>query len=334
MSEPTTKPKRPPYRMPQVRIPPVHLEHGQLALGCWVFGGEHWAGQSAQDSRAVMEAALRRGMNHFDTAEAYGQGRSEKLVGEFLRTDEGRRERVFLASKGLVTEPTAAAIRSLVEGSLSRLGVDSIDLYYLHWPLHGGDLRPVFEELRKARDEGKIQAIGVSNFNVAQLEAAMSVSEIHAHQFCYNLLWRGAEREVIPYCVRRQVPMVTYSSIAQGILTGSFPPTPQFNPGDLRGKTVLFEPEVWPQVYAAVEKMKAVAAEAKRPLAHLAIRWLTRKAEVTSVLVGARNAVQLNELAGAMGGTVEEAVFDKLTAISDELAPLVPDAGNLFRFYP
>jgi len=319
---------------PPVRIPPVHLEHGQLALGCWVFGGQHWAGQSAQDSRAVMEAALRRGMNHFDTAEGYGDGRSEKLVGEFIRTDPSRREKIFLATKGYLHEPTAASIRASLEGSLSRLGVESIDLYYVHWPRRGADLRPVFEELRKARDEGKIQAIGVSNFNVAELEAAMTVCEIHAHQFCYNLLWRAAERDVIPYCMERHVPIVAYSAIAQGILTGGFSVQPEFAPGDLRAKTVLFEPETWPHVHDAVERMKVVAAEAKRPLAHLALRWLMRKSSVTSVLVGARNAVQLNELAGAIGGGIEDAVFDRLTAISDELSPKLPETRNIFRFYP
>ena len=323
-----------PMVMPRVMLPPVDLEHGKLALGCWVFGGTHWAGQNPHDSRAVMEAALRRGMNHFDTAEAYGDGLSEQLIGDFLRTDELRRGHLFLASKAFLSAPTAESVRASLDASLARLGVDSIDLFYVHWPLRGADLRPVFEELQKARDSGHIHAIGVSNFSIADLEAARSVCEIHAHQFCYNLLWRFAEREMIPYCTQHQIAMLSYSAIAQGILTGRFSAEPQFAAGDLRSQTVLFEREVWPRVYEAVEKMKVVAAQAKRPLVHLAIRWLTRKSELTNVLVGARNAVQINELAGAMGGAIADSVVDQLTAISDELVPAIPDTGNIFRFYP
>ena len=323
-----------PMVMPRVTLPPVDLEHGKLALGGWVFGGTHWAGQNPQDSRAVMEAALRRGMNHFDTAEGYGDGRSEQLIGEFLRTDDLRRGHVFVASKVFLKEPTAESVRASLEASLARLGVDSLDLYYVHWPLRGADLRPVFEELQKARDSGQIHAIGVSNFSIADLDAARSVCEIHAHQFCYNLLWRFPEREMIPYCSEHQISMISYSSIAQGILTGGFAKEPQFAAGDLRALTVLFEPQVWPRVYEAVEKMKVVATAAKRPLVHLAIRWLTRQERLTSVLVGARNAVQVNELAGAMGGAIADSTFDQLAAISDELQAAIPDTGNLFRFYP
>lgn len=318
----------------RVTIPPVSLDHGKLALGTWVFGGTHWGGQNPHDSRAVMEVALRRGMNHFDTAEGYGDGRSETLIGDFLRSDSIRRGHIFLATKGFVNEPTAEAIRASLDGSMKRLGVESIDLYYVHWPRRGADLRPVFEELQRARERNQIEAIGVSNFSIADLEAARSVCEINAHQFCYNLLWRFPEREMIPYCTQHKIAMVAYSSIAQGLLTGSFPAEPQFNAGDLRQQTVLLEREVWPAVYRAIEQMKAVAAKAKRPLVHLAIRWLASQPAITSILVGARNAVQLNELAGAMGGSIDQKHLDELTAISDALQPTIPDTGNIFRFYP
>lgn len=339
MSPDEHKPIEPAAAPQLVRIAPVDLEHGRLALGTWVFGGTHWAGQNVHDSKAVMEVAMRRGINHFDTAEGYGDGQSETIIGDFLRGDPDRREKMFLATKGYLHEPTAASIRQSLEGSLQRLGVPAVDLYYVHWPRQGHDLRLVFEELNRARDEGKIRAIGVSNFSIADLEAARSVCEIHAHQFCYNLLWRFPEREMIPYCHEHGIAAVSYSSIAQGILSGAFSAEPRFAQGDLRGQTVMFEPAVWPAVFAAVEQMKVVAAEAKRPLVHLAIRWvLSRMAgdrqAITSVLVGARNAVQLNEIAGAMGGDIPDAILDKLTAISDAVQPAIPQTGNIFRFYP
>ena len=320
--------------MPLVRIPPVELDHGKLGLGCWVFGGKHWAGQDENDSRAVMEAALRRGMNHFDTAEDYGDGKSETMIGEFLSRDYHRRDGMFIATKGLAMEPTGEAITTLLERSLSRLGVECVDLYYVHYPLRDRDMRPIFEALEQAREQGKLRAIGVSNFTVAQMTQAAQVCTIRGHQLCYNALWRFAEDEVIPYCRENKIAVVTYSSIAQGILTGKFPLQPHFAEGDLRAETVHFEPAVWPHVHAAVEKLKALAKEAGRPLAHLAIRWVARNPDITSVLVGARNTVQLNELAGAMTGKIDDAILDRMTAISDELRPHIPDTGNIFRYYP
>jgi aryl-alcohol dehydrogenase-like predicted oxidoreductase len=128
--------------------------------------------------------------------------------------------------------------------------------------------------------------------------------------------------------------VVTYSSIAQGILTGKLPQEPTFKEGDSRAGTVYFDAEVWPHVYAGVEELKGVAAECGRPLTHLAIRWVLAQPGITAELVGARDAKQMADNAAALDGDLAPEVFARLTAISEEVMSHIPDVGNIFRFYP
>ena len=316
---------------PQITIAPSPKSHCALGLGCWVFGGAQWGGQEDADSGRAMSAAYEAGINHFDTAAGYGGGRSEKLVGEFLR---GKRDEVFLASKFFPSEQTGEFVRRQLETSLEHLQTDCVDLYYIHWPATGKDLRPVMEALEQARAEGKLRCIGVSNFNTEQMAQVSEVGTIDAHQLCYNLFWRWAERDIIPWCVAHDVAVVTYSSIAQGILTGKFPREPQFREGDQRANTVFFAPEVWPHVYAGVEDLKALSSECGRSLTHLAIRWVLEQAGIASELVGARDDQQLRDNAGALAGEIAPEVFARMTAVSEEVMARMPDVGNIFRFYP
>jgi aryl-alcohol dehydrogenase-like predicted oxidoreductase len=318
--------------MPQTTIHPVQKRHGRLALGCWVFGGTQWAGQEDADSVAVMEGALERGMNHFDTAQGYGRGRSESVVGAFLK-DRGVRETVYLATKRAASSDVDAYVAAIDE-SLERLKTDYIDLLYIHWPRKGADLARLLEALEKVRSQGKIKAIGVSNFSVEQMEEASKAGTIDAHQTCYNLVWRYPEHDIIPYCREHGIAVVTYSSIAQGILTGKFPKEPSFKEGDHRSRTVMFEPEVWPHVYEGVEQLKGIASDAGRSLTHLAIQWVAAQPGVTSILVGARNASQMEDNATALADPVDATVIDRMSEIGDEVMRHVPDAGNIFRHYP
>jgi aryl-alcohol dehydrogenase-like predicted oxidoreductase len=195
-------------------------------------------------------------------------------------------------------------------------------------------MRPLMEGLEQARRQGKIGAVGVSNFSVAQMQQVAEVGTIDAHQLCYNLLWRFPEQDVIPYCREHHIAVVTYSSIAQGVLTGKFPRHPQLPPRDQRARTVHFDEQVWPQVYDGVEAMKAVAAQAERPLAHLAIRWVLHQPGITAVAVGARTPEQVEQNWQALTGALDESVFAALTVISDQVMPVIPDTGNPYRYTP
>lgn len=301
----------------------------RLVLGGSLFGTKLWDAASHTDRTATLEAALRQGINHFDTAADYGGGASERILGHFASQ---HRDQVFVASKAAVDEMSASLMLDAVNRSLERMGIDCIDLFYIHWPREGKDPRPLMEGLEMARAQGKIGLIGVSNFNLEQMQQAAQAGRIDAHQLCYSLLWRFAEADIIPYCRAHDIAVVTYSSVAQGVLTGKFPRDPQLAPGDSRARTVHFEPGVWLHVYQAVEAMKQVAAG--RPLAHLAIRWVLEQLGIDSAVVSARTPQQLEENIAALTADISAADFAALTAISDEAMQHIPDTGNMYRYYP
>ena len=171
-------------------------------------------------------------------------------------------------------------------------------------------------------------------FSIEDMEQVSQVGQIDAHQLPYNLLWRFNERDIIPYCVAHNIPVITYSSIAHGILTGRYVRDLILPPGDQRSSVVLFDPDVWPTIYAGVETFKKVAENANRSLIHLAIRWVIHQKNVTSVLVGARNAKQVISNVEALNGEIPEQVFNELTAISIRLMEQIPDEGNPYGHHP
>ena len=284
-----------------------------------------------QNLRGAIEAAYDYGLRHFDTGAGYGGGHSEELYGQFLR---GKREEIYLASKSDTTEMTAAAMLAEVDGSLRRLATDYIDLYYIHWPKAGRDMRPTMEGLELARRQGKVRAVGVSNFSVDQMRQVQEVGTVEAHQLGYNLLWRYAEDDVVPFCTRHRIAVVAYSTLAHGILTGKFKRTPVLTDRDQRHQILPFRADIWPHVYEGVEKLKAIAGKEGRPLMHLAIRWSLARPGITLVIYGARDRAQSEANAQALAGTIPAAAFARMTAISDEIVKHVPNVGNLFNHYP
>ena len=274
-------------------------------------------------------SAFENGITHFDTAQAYGRGHGEELLG---RTVKPFRENIFLATKIPYTLPER--VESAVAFSLRRLQTDYIDLLYIHWPKKGGDLAGMMRGLEKLRQRGAIRYIGVANFSVADMEQVMQEGAIDAHQLCCNLLWRREERETIPFCAQHGIAVITYGSLAEGILTGKFGPVVMFEKNDHRKHTLLFDQMVWPEVYATVEKFKTIAARADRPLGHLALRWLLEKREIMSVLAGSRNAEQVADNVQSLTGEIPQEIFGQMTAVSDELLPKLPDERNVFRWNP
>ena len=305
----------------------------QLPLG---LGGSWFVPYSApgeQDDELLdaIAACYEAGLRHFDTGAGYGNGHSEELYGRFLKS---RRAQVFLASKADPAETTAKAMLAEVDGSLRRLDTDFIDLYYIHWPRSGRDMRPAMEGLETARRQGKIGAAGVSNFSVEQMQQVAEVGTIDAHQLGYNLLWRYAEADVIPYCREHGIAVVSYSSLAHGILTGKFGPKPDLAERDQRNRILPFRADIWPHVYEGVEQLKAIAAELDRPLMHLAIRWILAQPGIALALIGARNRAQANANTAALAGDIPPEIFARMTAISDQIVRHVPNEGNLFDHHP
>ena len=296
------------------------------------FGGSWfvpYATPSEEDANllSAMQAAFDGGVRHFDTGAGYGAGHSEELYGQFVRP---RRDELFIASKANPDEATAQSMYDQVTGSLRRLGLDKIDLYYIHWPRTGWDMRPTMEGLERARAEGKIGAVGVSNFSVAEMEQVREVGTIDAHQLGYNLTWRFLEADVIPYCAQHGIKVLCYSTMAHGILTGKFRRDPGLRDGDQRHRILPFRADVWPHVYEGVEKLKAIAAELDRPLAHLAVRWTLAQPGINAVIIGGRNAEQVAAVTPSLAGAIPGEAMARITAISDEIVKHMPRADNLF----
>jgi myo-inositol catabolism protein IolS len=308
--------------------------HLPLGMGGSFYGLDHARRQGEADIRDALETALEQGITHFDTATGYGGGYSERLLGRFMAADSSRRERIFLASKANLDDVSAKAILEAIEASLERLQTDYIDLYYLHWPRSGRDMRPWMEGLETARQQGKIRAIGVSNFSVVQMEQLAEVGRIDAYQLGYNLLWRFGEKDIIPYCQKYTISLVIYSALAHGILAGKYGRRLEFVPTDQRWTITLFREEVWPRVHKAVEGFKGVAARANHALSQLAVRWLLRQPAVSSVLISAKNPTQVLSNRAALEAQIPSTLLDELTALSDGVMPFIPDEGNPFGYHP
>lgn len=322
------------FKLPSVQIGTDTGNHAPLGMGGSFYGVSDWDGQAVADILAAMELALENGITHFDTASGYGGGESEKLIGRFMTADTSRRDRLFLASKANLNDTSRGAMLAAIDGSRDRLQTDVIDLYYIHWPRTGKDLRPMAEALETARQQGKIKAIGVSNFSVEQMQQVSEVAKLDAHQLGYSLLWRFPEVDVIPYCVEKDIAVVVYSSLAHGILAGKYERHLSFDPDDQRWRILHFRDDVWGNLYDAVEKFKALASYSKQSLVHLAIRWLLHQQGVTSVLVSAKNAKQAQSNIDALSCDIDDAILDELTFISNEAMHHIPDEGNPFGYHP
>ena len=299
-----------------------------FGLGCWSYGLAAPKSRDEQSALEAIRAAYDRGVLHFDTAQGYGDGRSEEILGSAL-ADLPNAE-IATKSSLLSRDETAEA----VDLSRRRLRRDVIDLCYIHWPRKGMDARPMIEGLESARANGRIRRIGVSNFSVEDMERVNGVARIDVHQIGYSLLWRYPERDVIPFCRESHVDVYSYSSLAQGLLTGKMPRRPTFSPEDPRPATVFYDDEVWPHVYDAVGTMNQIARDGGHRLHHVALAWLVELAGVRRVLVGARTVTQLEDNLAAFTATPETGLIERLQEISDQAQLHIPNIGNIFKYYP
>jgi len=303
-----------------------------LGLGCWYFGQAGSPGYDPVESLQTIRRAAEDGVTHFDTSSSYGQGYSEAMLGVALA---GWETTTLVASK--LTCADRDTTLKAVDASRLRLRRGTLDLYYIHWPRKGCDLREMMEALETARARGWLRMVGVSNFSTADMEVAAQAGRIDVHQTCYNLLWRWPEREVLPYCRERGIRVVTYASMAQGILSGKFGRHPRLHSADKRQELVYFDCDVWPYVHRAVTEMGRVVCEEVPKglsLAQAALAWMMTRPDVDVVLAGARNRRQLAANLGVLDRPVPERLLQRLTELSDRAMAHVPDVGNIFRYYP
>jgi aryl-alcohol dehydrogenase-like predicted oxidoreductase len=308
--------------MEQIAIGGSGLNTSRIGLGTWAIGGWMWGGTDDARSIATIRSAVERGVTLIDTAPAYGFGRSEEIVGKAL-AEGGLRDKVQIATKvglgwkdgAVFRDSRPARIRKEVEDSLRRLRTDVIDLYQVHWP----DLEtPVAETARTLEDlrrEGKIRAIGVSNYAPAQMDAFRAVARLDAVQPPYNLFEREIEADVLPYAKGAGLTVLSYGALCRGLLSGRMSAKTTFQGDDLRKVDPKFQGARFRQYLAAVDGLNKLAQErfGKSVLA-LALRWVLDQGP-TVALWGARRPDQLDPIGDIDGWHIDEASMGEIDVI-------------------
>ena len=234
----------------------------RIGLGTWPMGGREWGAVPEEVALATCLGAIERGINLIDTAPIYGHGRSEEIIGKAIRA-HGRREDFYIATKaglewnkrGVFTNSTASRIQSELEDSLRRLGIETIDLYQVHWPDPLVPISEVAALLAGFQREGKVRSLGVSNFSVAQMEEFRSVAPLASNQPPYNLFERQIECEILPWCKANGVAVLTWSSLSRSLLAGRAHRGMNFDPKDIRNYDPKFQEPRFSQYMTAVERL-------------------------------------------------------------------------------
>lgn len=279
----------------------------RVGLGTWAIGGGNWSSawgsQDDQQSIAAIHRALDLGINWIDTAPVYGLGHSEEIVGQALK---GRSERPFIFTKSsLVWDESRKATSTLkadsvkreCEASLRRLGIDAIDLYQIHWPNPDPEIEEGWAAMAELKQEGKVRHIGVSNFDVAQMERAQRIAPVETLQPPYSLINRRIEQTILPYCQQHSIGVIAYSPMASGLLTGKM--TAQriadMEPDDWRRNGVQFQEPRLSQNLQLADVLRRIGERHNASTGAVAIAWTLRNPAVTAAIVGARRPNQIEE---------------------------------------
>jgi len=305
------------------------IQISAMGFGCWEIGGGYGSIEETEFIKAI-NRALDVGINSFDTAEAYGFGASEKSLAKALGS---RRKEAIITTKFGVGYPDATNYRDSsrkrvmesIEKSLKALETDYVDVYLIHWP----DRSIPFEEPMRALDDlvkqGKARAVGLSNFQLSEIETCMKVRRVDVVQYCWNMFDRRMHKEIFPYCRENNIGVMAYGSLAYGMLTGTFNEEMTFDKGDWRAKRGqllninlfqhLFGPDHFLKNLRAVEDLKAMAKRYGKSLPQFALRWTLSNPIVSTALVGCRNPKEVDDNVGALGWSISEEDMKEIEAI-------------------
>ncbi|WP_017325196.1 aldo/keto reductase [Synechococcus sp. PCC 7336] len=305
-----------------------------ILMGTWQAGKNLWVGIEDEQTTQAIRAAVEAGMTTIDTAEIYGEGYSERIIATALAGLP--RDRVELASKVFSTHLKYGQVIAACEGSLKNLETDYLDLYQIHWPagFMGSEVVPIAETMRALNDlkeQGKIRAIGVSNFSRRQLEEAAQYGRIDSLQPPYSLFWRKIERDLTPYCIEHNIAILAYSPMAQGLLTGKFGLGHQFEQGDNRAGNQLFQGETYERALQAIEQLRPISDRHHCTLAQLALAWAIAQPQ-TCAIAGARNAQQSLENAKAVDVKLSEADLQAIDRIGRLVTDRLDDRPAMWEF--
>jgi aryl-alcohol dehydrogenase-like predicted oxidoreductase len=339
--------------MKTIQLGKSDVSVSRIAVGCWSFGnGEYWGKQLQKDVDEIVCLALDMGINTFDTAEAYNEGESESALGKALN---GRRHEAVIISK--INPSNAKNVREHCLKSLRRLGTDYLDVYMLHWPINQLslqhftsdnsiiDMPPTIEEaygqMNELKKEGLLRSIGVSNFGCTQMtEVRKAGIHLDVNEIAYNILSRGIEAEIAPYCMEHNISMIASMGLQQGLLTGKYA-----RPGDVpkhqahsrhfanfRGRETSRHGEegAEKEIFEVIDELRQISDQMGVSMSQLAIAWILQKPFIASAIVGVRNVHQLQVNIDACLLTVPrkvELLIDKISR------PVLQKLGNNPDYY-
>ncbi len=305
-----------------------------ICMGCWALAGDRmWGPQDEEEAIAALRTAVEVGINFFDTAEAYGNGRSESILGRAFRDI---RDKVVIATKVSTSHMRPDDLRRACENSLRRLQTDYIDIYYLHWPSREVPFSETMGEMARLQSEGKVRWVGCSNFGKQDLAALLQVGRVEVNQLAYSLLFRAIEYEIVPACLENHVSIAAYSPLLHGILTGKFASLDEVP--DERARTRHFssarrpltrhgEPGAEAETAEALRRIRDICDQAGLPMAQVALAWVLAQPGVATVVAGARRPEQVRANAEAASLRLSEDVLEALREATDPLkAKLGPNA--------
>lgn len=317
-----------------------------ITFGAWAIGGWMWGGSDEDDAVHAIQTAFDLGMTTIDTAAVYGFGKSEELVGKAVK---GRRDKTQILTKYGLRWNTSngtfyfnskdekgrkveirkyagkASVIAECEESLKRLQTDYIDLYQIHWPDPSTPIEETMEGILKLREQGKIRAAGVSNYNAEQMKEANAVVDIITNQVPYSMVLRDIEKDIVPYCQETGKGILAYSPLQRGILTGKITSDYKFREGDHRPDTPYYKEPNLSRINNLLDMIRPLADENGLTLAQLVIYWTLQQPSIWATLVGARNPGQVEENIKAgeidLDNSVIEEINDKLTGLNIDIDP-------------
>ncbi|MGC9158055.1 MAG: aldo/keto reductase [Terracidiphilus sp.] len=303
------------------------LQLTPIGFGAWAIGGGNWefgwGPQDDSESRAAIHRALDLGVNWIDTAAVYGLGHSEEIVGRAVREFSGSKPLIFTkcsmrwhADRTIYRSLKAASLAEELEGSLRRLGVETIDLYQIHWPDPAAEIEEGWEALARFREQGKIRWIGVSNFSVEQMKRAQKIAPITSLQPPYSMLRRAVEEEILPFAQASNIGVINYSPMASGLLTGAMTAAriAAFPSDDWRRRSPEFNEPRLIRNLRLVELLREIGNGHGVGPGVVAVAWTLHHPAITAAIVGGRSAQQVEGVAPALHFRLGDEEYNRIGA--------------------
>ncbi|MFP5231295.1 MAG: aldo/keto reductase [Acidobacteriota bacterium] len=295
-----------------------------IGFGAWAIGGGDWqyswGAQDDKDSVAAIHRALDLGINWIDTAAIYGLGHSEEVVGRALKSSS-RKPYIFTKcsmrwreDRSIYNSLKADSLSEEVEASLARLGVETIDLYQIHWPNPDSEVEEGWEALSRLREQGKLRWIGVSNFSVEQMKRAQKIASITSLQPPYSMLRRAVETEILPFAQQNGIGVINYSPMLSGMLAGKMTPerVAAFPADDWRRKNAEFNEPKLSRNLRLVDLLREIGHGHGVGPGVVAVAWTLHHPAITAAIVGGRSAKQVEETAEALRFRLSEEEYARI----------------------